>query len=1084
MWPGTSDCSPAVRSVKGWAMAHNTNSSDNSNDAASRRPSVFGRVVGELFAARETVANIRVPLSLMAGSARRTAGYLSSVVMRTPGKRFHLDGIDEAHERFEEALRQSGNAMVLDKMHRAINRRFELWTIAALLFFTFGLMAAAPAGPVHEFVLGGDHAGAHYALILALPFLLSAHFLSRAARWSFWSYQISSRRLCGPSEWIRKPSCWVPGNHKFGTAAKLLIVGAVSSAVIQHTGIGIHEAFAQSTNAQNLGSLAGTSTGPTPGSTNIIESLFGALAQNDLSFSWMVRLFPSYFNAQSGVSYQSDAVAQMFNVINASLLGLGTIILTWHTVYGLFQTAHDGQFLGNRWHSAMAPIRIGMGIAGTVPIKGFCAAQIIIIKVFLAGFGLGNMIWSTYVGAATGQTAGIVSVTVPPLTMNETNTFNAIVGSASCYEAARYFYRPAAQPGSSNGPLQDSQMTSVLAPQRGWSGARPLFQDPILNTSSAASSPVTTGLFDFGQVCGGVQLPQDNLTTYQTDAQQAANSVVQRNPYWQGRFGTFLTQAQQKSGQQGLQTTTAAETAFLQARNQAFFHFVQQMMSSPYITDVAAGNVPGGVTLQGVDLVSYLSQIRGDYAQYEQAVLKAAGGMQVKLNSTTLKDLALQSVALGWASAGAMEPQILSQEVNVDNLVSEKPTIIPVNLGALGGSVFPGIEQKIAGETANAEDIVSYGSIGSIEASNLAGSGSTGIALTGSSQLDSSLQKVATTRDQMIAEAKKDPTNFLSALGKYNGSMLERYLIGVSSIDPINPIGEISNTGVWVKGLGYGVFATYESMLWWASSAKAEAGSTLPGQVASFFTFGATTAASSGVAAVVKSMSLLADALGLWLVTVGIAMEYLIPMLGYTIWISALAVFMLFIVEAVAGAPFWSFSHIRADGQDLVNQEQSYGWKILPVAILYPSMMVVGLVLANVAMSAIINLVNHTFLVATNAIGAVYDPFGLAAVLSILFGIYYNVIQRSYRLITWIPEWVMSWMGSTSVNRGDGHGEGVGIIDKSKQGGAGQIQSMGNRFQGGMKGERGRPGGSGGPGGMPGAGGAGGGKDAAPRGEE
>ena len=1072
MWPGASDCSPAVRSVKGWAMARNTNSSDGSNDDASRRPSVFGRVVGELFAARATVANIRVPLSLMAGSARRTAGYLSSVVMRTPGKRFHLDGIDEAHERFEEALRQSGNAMVLDRMHAAINRRFELWTIAALLFFTFGLMAAAPAGPVHEFVLGDDPTGVHYALILALPFLLSAHFLSRAARWSFWSYQISSRRLCGPLEWFRKPSCWVPGTHKFGTAAKLLIVGAVSSAVIQHTGIGIHEALAQSVSSQNLGSLAGTSAGPAPGSTNIIESLFGALAQNDLSFSWMVRLFPSYFNAQSGVSYQSDAVAQMFNVINASLLGLGTIVLTWHTVYGLFQTAHDGQFLGNRWHSAMAPIRIGMGIAGTVPIKGFCAAQIIIIKVFLAGFGLGNMIWSTYVGAATGQTAGIVSVTVPPMTMNETNTFNAIVSSASCYEAARYFYRPAAQPGSADGPLQDSQMTSVLAPERGWSGARPLFQDPILNTSSAASSPVTTGLFDFGQVCGGVQLPQDNLTTYQTDAQRAASSVVQLSPYQSGRFGNFVTQAQQKSGQQGLQTTTGAETAFLQARNQAFFHFVQQMMSSPYITDVAAGNVPGGVTLQGVNLVSYLSQIRGDYAQYEQAVLKAAGQMQAKLNSTTLKDLALQSVTLGWASAGAMEPQILSQEVNVDNLVSEKPTIIPVNMDALGDTVFPGIEQKVADETTKAEDVVAYGSIGSIESSNLAGAGSTGIALTGSSQLDTSLQKVAVTRDQMISEAKKDPTNFLSAIGKYNGSMLERYLIGISAADPINPIGEISNTGVWVKGLGYGVFATYEGALFWASSAKAEAGNTWVGNITSFFSGGVTTAGTSGLAAVMKSMALLVDALGLWLVTVGIAMDYLIPMLGYTIWISALAVFMLFIVEAVAGAPFWSFSHIRADGQDLVNQEQSYGWKIIPVAILYPSMMVVGLVLANVAMSAIINLVNHTFLVATNAIGAVYDPFGLAAVLSILFGIYYNVIQRSYRLITWIPEWVMSWMGSSGVNRGDGHGEGVGIVDKTRQGGEGQIRGMGSRFQGGMR----RQGeGRGGTGGMPGPGGPGGG---------
>lgn len=1035
-------------------MAENTKPTGNTDGSAGHRHFPRpGRIVGEIFAARTTANNVRVPLELMQGSLRRTAGYLSGILIRQPPGRFNLDGIDDAHERFEEALRQSGNALVLSKMQAAINRRFEIWAIASLVFFAFGLMVAHSNGPLHRLVLPGSAGRFHDLVLLSLPFLLALHFLSRAARWSFWSYQISFRRLCGVGEWLRTPRYWVPPSHEFGTAAKLLIVGAVSSAVLQHTGIGIHEALAQSTGGQSLGSLAGTTSGPTPNSTNIIQSLFGALAQSDLSFGWMVRLFPSFFSSQSGVSYQSDAVAQMFNVINASLLGLGTIVLTWHAVYGLFQTAHDGQFLGSRWHSAMAPIRIGMGVAGTVPIHGFCAAQILIIQIFLAGFGLGNMLWSTYVGAATGQTAGIVSVTVPPLTMNETKTFNSIVSSAACYEAARYFYRPAPQPGSPNLPLRNSQMTKVLASQRGWAGARPLFQDPLLQTASVTTSPVTTGRFDFGQVCGGVILPQDNLTTYQTDAQKAA-----AQPDTGYRLDGPAIPDPAKG--QAIASLTSTESTFLRTRNQAFFHFVQQLMAAPYVTEVAAGNVPGGTTLKGVDLVNSLASLRADYATYEQAVLKAAGKMQASLNSTTLRDLALKSVAMGWASAGAMEPQILSQEVNVDNLVSEKPTVLPVDMNALGPTQFAAIEQTVADETTRATDLVDYGSLNSIETSNLAGA-SSGIAMTGSSRLDASLKKVSMTRNEMISASKKDPSNFLSAIGKYNGSMLERYLIGISNISPVNPIGEISNTGVWVKSLGYGVFATYESMLFWASTTKAAAKSEANNALWGWFA-GPLLSPTSGFAAVIKSMSLMVDGLALWLVTIGIGMEYLIPMLGYMIWISALAVFMLFIVEAVAGAPFWSFSHIRADGQELVNQQQSYGWKILPVAILYPSMMVVGLVLANVAMSAIIDLVNHTFLVATNAIGAVYDPFGLAAVLSILFGIYYNVIQRSYRLITMIPEWVMSWMGGQGINRGDGHGEGVGIMDKTRQGGSGQVQGIGGRFQKGMKGQRpGSPGGQG-----------------------
>jgi len=159
-------------------------------------------------------------------------------------------------------------------------------------------------------------------------------------------------------------------------------------------------------------------------------------------------------------------------------------------------------------------------------------------------------------------------------------------------------------------------------------------------------------------------------------------------------------------------------------------------------------------------------------------------------------------------------------------------------------------------------------------------------------------------------------------------------------------------------------------------------------------------------------------------------MEYIIPLLGYTIWISALVMFILFSVEAIVGASFWAFSHIRADGEELVNQHQSYGWRILPVALFYPLMMVVGLIFANVTMSAMISLVNQTFLMSTNALGSVWDPFGIAAILTVMSGIYYNIIQRSYRLITWIPEWVGSWMGSQNFGRGDGHGEGMQVFNQ------------------------------------------------------
>lgn len=897
--------------------------------------------------------------------------------------------LNDDAKRFEFALQASGAANEIDAMQASAARRAQYMAVAIVCMLAIGFAGLKKYGLVYNLIVGPH--GTPFAALL--PFAISLLFLGKFIQWSFWSFQLRHRSLSSFFKFLRAPSEWLPPDMPGGRFAGFLLMAATGGAMAQHTGLGIDRAMAQVANqaGQTLSSLAGQggAIGSVTGSS-VFQSLMGNLSAGDLSMQWMTNLFPTVFSASSGVSYQQDAIAQMLQAVNTTLIGLGAVLLIWHTVSGVVSTAHDGQVLGRKWHTIYAPMRISLGVAATAPIKGYCAAQLIALQVIIAGCGLANLAWTSYVDAATGATNQIMSVTVPPQTLDQLTLFNDVVSKAVCVTDSKYVFVP---PGDHNPPASIQQVQQQTASSE--TAGIPTFADPSVNSGNNISGTQQT--WNFGAACGSISYPAPGASLV---SMPGSTGVAMHVPT---QSQNIVTTALTNGGQ-----------AFIQARNQAFDKFVGQVMSSNYVIDLASSYVAGG-TDKTANLASDLATVRSDYSQYQNAVLTAAEKYQSTVSGKALQAVAIEANSLGWASAGALEPQILQANVQVDSMLDQKPTITSGNIGIASSKQFATLYNTTKEENNQVENLLMYALP------------STGIGLS-TSTTNGTIQN----KSQLLEAIKGNPSNMMNYMGQYTGSMLENYANSATNLNPLDPIGEISSTGMYVKGIGYSIITIYagfsaanQSIL---SAAKAtqQASNDIP--VGGIFT--SAIAGMGRVAAAAAKMALMAiapyiDTFAMWLIAIGAIMEYIIPMIGYIMWVTAIMVYIMFVIELVLGSAFWAFAHIRADGDELVGREQGYGYSAFMVALFYPILMTIGLIFANVAIAAVFTFINETFLMGTSMIGAVYDPVGIVVILSVKAYLYMQIIIRAYRLISAVPEWVFQYIGA-NARRDDSFGHGMG----------------------------------------------------------
>lgn len=145
----------------------------------------------------------------------------------------------------------------------------------------------------------------------------------------------------------------------------------------------------------------------------------------------------------------------------------------------------------------------------------------------------------------------------------------------------------------------------------------------------------------------------------------------------------------------------------------------------------------------------------------------------------------------------------------------------------------------------------------------------------------------------------------------------------------------------------------------------------------------------------------------------GLALAYYLPAIPFIRWISALAGWIILVVEALVAAPLWLCAHALPEGDGAAGQHGKRGYFLLLGILIRPPLMVCGFFAAVILMNVVGRLLGAGFEIfvggtmQTKLIGIT----GTFAMLVILGIVVIMTANKFFSLIHYLPEHVTNWIG-------------------------------------------------------------------------
>lgn len=225
---------------------------------------------------------------------------------------------------------------------------------------------------------------------------------------------------------------------------------------------------------------------------------------------------------------------------------------------------------------------------------------------------------------------------------------------------------------------------------------------------------------------------------------------------------------------------------------------------------------------------------------------------------------------------------------------------------------------------------------------------------------------------------------------------------------------------------------------------------------------GAATFFSADAAGSIVSFALFAGVMPL--ILFGLALAYYLPAIPFIRWISALAGWVLLIVESLVAAPLWICAHALPEGEGAAGQHGRRGYLLFLGVILRPPLMVAGFFGAVILMNVLGRLLGQGFeiLVSGAAQTKMLGVTGTISMVVILGIIVMMLANKFFSLIHYLPEHVTGWIGQQLHSLGEKEDQGgvkgvfVGSTSPVSEG----ARELRSRLDSGRGGASGTPGGS------------------------
>lgn len=174
-------------------------------------------------------------------------------------------------------------------------------------------------------------------------------------------------------------------------------------------------------------------------------------------------------------------------------------------------------------------------------------------------------------------------------------------------------------------------------------------------------------------------------------------------------------------------------------------------------------------------------------------------------------------------------------------------------------------------------------------------------------------------------------------------------------------------------------------------------------------------------------------------ILIGFMLYYVLPFMPFVYFFFALGGWVKSIFEAMVAMPIWALAHLRIDGDGLPGPGASNGYFLLLEIFIRPILILVGLIASIVIFGALVQMLNAIFDLMVENIGGVNranpNPatigFYRGPIDELFYSIMYAVIVymmglSCFKLVDQVPNNILRWMGVSVSTFQDSAGDQVG----------------------------------------------------------
>jgi conjugal transfer/type IV secretion protein DotA/TraY len=274
--------------------------------------------------------------------------------------------------------------------------------------------------------------------------------------------------------------------------------------------------------------------------------------------------------------------------------------------------------------------------------------------------------------------------------------------------------------------------------------------------------------------------------------------------------------------------------------------------------------------------------------------------------------------------------------------------------------------------------------------------------------------KTAYTTRRGISDTTADPavtdeTRSLDDLGNWLRATLNKLVasnilpIAVEKLSSQDPIMAISNVGDYLIGSAWGLAAALGGL-----DLAQSLGRNVP-------------IIGKAIPNMDKYISFALFTVFVPLLLYGLALAYYLPAIPFIRWISALAGWVILVVESLVAAPLWLCAHALPEGDGAAGQHGKRGYLLLLGIIIRPPLMVAGFFAAVILMNVLGRLIGAGFemFIAGTSQTKVIGITGTFSMLIILGIVVIMTANKFFSLIHYLPEHVTNWIGQQFHSLGE-----------------------------------------------------------------